>query len=264
MLFNHSNKGFITNITKKNISNKNLNKSSLSNHNFNVKNTVPFTHLSNNVNVSIIITSYITSIINKPFSNNTCKNKGIKISFIRSKPNITYNNNKNTVIIQIYFYTNINKKSFNKPFLIINKILEILYNKKVNLIIIRINYPYINRDIFAKYLVYNSSRWTFINFKDHINKKIKFSNNNNKLPFFITGIKIQIHGRLITEYIIPRITKKSYIIGKFSQSDIKIDSSKYTFKNKLGSFTINVWISILSALIIYYLILCYLILSYLL
>jgi hypothetical protein len=158
MLFNHSNKGFITNITKKNISNKNLNKSSLSNHNFNVKNTVPFTHLSNNVNVSIIITSYITSIINKPFSNNTCKNKGIKISFIRSKPNITYNNNKNTVIIQIYFYTNINKKSFNKPFLIINKILEILYNKKVNLIIIRINYPYINRDIFAKYLVYNSSR----------------------------------------------------------------------------------------------------------
>ena len=72
----------------------------------------------------------------------------------------------------------------------------------------------------------------------------------HKTPVHISGIKVQISGRLVTETVIPRITVKSCLIGTFQRAGQSpannttqiIDYSKFTTKNELGAFTVKVWI----------------------
>ena len=66
------------------------------------------------------------------------------------------------------------------------------------------------------------------------------SRNASELPSYISGIKIELAGRLLTEPVVPRITTKATLFGSFSGP---VDYAKYTTKNELGAFTIKVWIA---------------------
>lgn len=127
-------------------------------------------------------------------------------------------------------------------------VLQKIYSCKVNIIINKVHYPYINADILCKYLAFNANRNNFI----HIWKSI--ANNpalgRNNLNSFLVGIKIIINGRLITESVIPRKTSKSVVIGTLRPRNIfgssadnniitNIDKAKINFKNKIGAFTIH-------------------------
>ena len=86
----------------------------------------------------------------------------------------------------------------------------------------------------------------------------------SSLPSFITGLKIQLSGRITTEPLIPRLSVKSTMVGTFSTSHSNtqsllfkertssflsrfpsqcIDYSAHTTKNEIGAFTIKVWIA---------------------
>ena len=75
----------------------------------------------------------------------------------------------------------------------------------------------------------------------------------------ITHVRVSLSGRLITEQVVPRITKKSSRISgisieitseseninnfntKYNKGIIPVvDYGKYTYKNNLGTFTIKI------------------------
>ena len=58
----------------------------------------------------------------------------------------------------------------------------------------------------------------------------------------LTGLKVRISGRLITQRIIPKRTVQQKEIGNFKRTNNSIvDYSMFTSKNKRGAYTIKVW-----------------------
>lgn len=157
--------------------------------------------------------------------------------------NATYSHNANKVTIHMFYYSKNNpntekstQESLSKTQVSsLSSSLASLYRKEVSLVLTRIHYPYLNSSIFSKYLAYNAPSNTFVHFQDSI---LSYpSRNASELPSYITGIKIQLAGRLLTEPVVPRITKKVALFGSFSGM---VDYAKYTTKNELGTFTIKV------------------------
>lgn len=198
-------------------------------------------------------------------------------NFIVSNPTFEANNNK--VNIKIFYYLSegripntLNFTSLNKEINIIMKVATKLYNKDVSFNFTRIYYPYLNANIFCKYICHNTLSNNFLHFQNAIRKYPRFnfsavkeifvmnkfrdyvrnySDNGKTLEYGnihmphegigIIGVKIQISGRLATERVIPRVTKKSMVFGSLSKANF-VDYSSYTGKNYLGSFTVKVWI----------------------
>nr|WBU10756.1 ribosomal protein S3 [Malassezia cuniculi] len=212
---------------------------------------------------------YTPIIISKPSISHTNNNIYINIFYfinnsnskIKDK-NINYNNNNNNS-----FNSN-DKEIFNNKIVNLSKILSVIYNKSVKINITRINYPYLNSNILAKYLSINANTNTFQHFVESIitypnlnptGYNSIYDNDNFTLPSFITDITIQLSGRLVTEKAIPRVTKKisrissdqvslgtklkQFGYNENSERNIFIDKSSFTSKNHLGSFTIKVIIS---------------------
>lgn len=70
-------------------------------------------------------------------------------------------------------------------------------------------------------------------------KKLKI---HNSIPTILTGLKIKISGRLITQRVIPKKTISKLEKGGFKKTKINIvDYATYTNKNKRGSYTVKVW-----------------------
>lgn len=181
-------------------------------------------------------------------------------SFFISKPNFSHTNSK--VTVQFFYYTaspnsgvssghafnnEVTTGSFRKDFSELSTTLAQLYQKEVNVIATRLYYPYLNSDILSQYLAYNAPSNTFMDFQEAILTNPSLHKTN--LPAHISGIKVQVSGRLVTETVIPRITVKSCLIGSFQRNvnnttlaRASIDYSKYTTKNELGAFTVKVWI----------------------
>ena len=141
------------------------------------------------------------------------------------------------------------KVFFIKNLSVLTTTLAQLFQKEVNLVTIRLYYPYLNSCILSKYLTHNAISNTFIDFQESILMNPSLHNTN--LPAHISGIKVQVAGRLITETVVPRITVKSCLIGSFQDNNLTnrtigkkgkqfIDYSKFTSKNELGAFTIKV------------------------
>nr|WBU10901.1 ribosomal protein S3 [Malassezia sp.] len=156
----------------------------------------------------------------------------------------------------------------NKKLLSLVDALSMLFEKEVNLNLTRVHYPYINSKILAKYLVSNAGTNTFLQFSESIlsypsvSPSIYVSKDQDMyyaLPSYITDIRLELKGRLITEQVIPRVTKKSNRIsnqnvnsgsvlseGGIASSSMQntvVDYSKYNSKNELGTFTLKVWIT---------------------
>jgi hypothetical protein len=174
---------------------------------------------------SFLIQSYILGIKNS--------------SLLCSKPKYIYTSTK--VTVQVFYYVSrrvedtFETKGTQSLFSLSDSLVAI-YGKEVSLVFTRIHYPYLNSYIFAQYLAHNAPSNTFVHFQKSI---LRYpSRNASKLPASICGIKIEVAGRLVTQAVVPRITKKSFQSG--SAAGALVDYSKFTTKNFLGSFTIKV------------------------
>ena len=191
------------------------------------------------------------------------------MSSLISKPN--YNITSDKVVIQLFIFyiplaltvtpallhknknsiTNINKfLSVNSEKLnIICNILSEYFKKPVELELIQLKYPYYNSNIFVNFLGYIINdiksrkifsklfrRASIINPTKNI-KKIKFS----ILPALLSGMRIKIAGRIMTNRVIPRKTINIFNRGALARGKIIfLDTARFTNKNKRGAYSITI------------------------
>jgi hypothetical protein len=165
-----------------------------------------------------------------------------------SKPLIEITPDK---IVLIIFCFRLNSDSLDKTKLkIISLILRDLFKKPVELEIIRLHYPFYETNIFVNLL---SKAINKIKIKRVLSKFLKKANifdpnkligkKINKIPSFISGIKIRIAGRLMTQRIIPRKTVKIISKGSLARGKvICLEKGRFTNKNKRGAYNITVTI----------------------
>jgi hypothetical protein len=173
------------------------------------------------------------------------------MSSLISKPIIIITPNK--VIIQLFYYLN-NLYSKNKLLNINNDKLQSLclnlskiYKKPVELELDRLHYPYYDSNILSNMigLISNIVKLRYI-FKKlfsiaKIKKTNKFSNKYSIIPSYLSGFKIKVAGRLLTQRVIPRLTVKTIQRGTLARGKAKfVDSARFTNKNKRGSFSITI------------------------
>src|ERR1700749_1393759 len=174
----------------------------------------------------------------------------LSMSSLISKPFIVITPNK--VVIQLYYYLNKNYSN-NKLLINFNDKLQSLclnlsniYKKPVELELDRLHYPYYDSNILTNMISYISNivKLRFIIKKLFTIAKIKRNKLNNKYsikPSYLSGFKIRIAGRLLTQRVIPRLTVKTIQRGTLSRGKAElINTSRLTSKNRRGSFSITV------------------------
>jgi len=175
----------------------------------------------------------------------------LSMSCLISKPIIVITPNK--VVIQLFYY--LNKFYYNNKLLNINNdklqslclILSKIYKKPVELELDRLHYPYYDSNILSNMigLISNIVKLRFIIKKLFTIAKIKKTNNFiNKysiIPSYLSGFKIRVAGRLLTQRVVPRLTVKTIQIGTLARGKAQfVDSARFSNKNKRGSFSITV------------------------
>lgn len=85
--------------------------------------------------------------------------------------------------------------------------------------------------------------------KKFISKSVKNNSTNNSIinksnqliPSALSGIKIKVAGRLLTQRVIPRKTVKIISSGAISRGkSMFVETSRFTNKNKRGAFSLTV------------------------
>ena len=141
----------------------------------------------------------------------------------------------------LYLYPN--------KFKTICNILSKAFNKNIELNLIRLHYPYKDSNILANLLalLVNNIKLRRITrklFKFAVIKNIKnivFDNKANYIPAYLTGLNINIAGRLMKYKVIPRKTNLKVQKGSSSFGKVNFtDFAKYTSKNRRGAFSITV------------------------
>jgi Mitochondrial ribosomal protein (VAR1) len=188
----------------------------------------------------------------------------LSMSSLISKPIIIITPNK--VVIQLFYYLNkynansvgLDQRSTNPTN---NKLLNLnndklqslclnlskIYQKPVELELDRLHYPYYDSNILSNMigLISNIVKLRFIIKKLFTIAKIKktnnFSNKYSILPSYLSGFKIRVAGRLLTQRVIPRLTVKTIQRGTLARGKAQfVDSARFSNKNKRGSFSITV------------------------
>lgn len=183
----------------------------------------------------------ITSLLSIYFSNMKKQHKGL----IFSSP--LYSHTSTKITVQVFYYIaqpkfttkiiqNTDNVVKNSITVALKNTINCISGKKVSLQFVRIHYPYLNSSIFSQYLSHNAFANTFVQFQNSI--LTSTSRNASALPGSLSGIRIQVSGRMTTERIVPRITQKSYGVG--TTHNAKTNYTKYTHKNFFGAYTIKV------------------------
>jgi hypothetical protein len=173
----------------------------------------------------------------------------LSMSSLISKPIIVITPNK--VVIQLFYYLN---KVYSNKLLNNNDKLQSLclnlskiYKKPVELELDRLHYPYYDSNILSNMigLISNIVKLRFIIKKLFTIAKIKKSNKIiNKysiIPSYLSGFKIRVAGRLLTQRVVPRLTVKTIQRGTLARGKAHfVDSATFSNKNKRGSFSITV------------------------
>src|SRR6266436_6950308 len=175
----------------------------------------------------------------------------LSMSCLISKPIIVITPNK--VVIQLFYY--LNKFYYNNKLLKNNNDklhslclnLSKIYKKPVELELDRLHYPYYDSNILSNMigLISNIVKLRFIIKKLFKIAKIKKSNKNiNKysiIPSYLSGFKIRVSDKLLTQRVIPRLTVKTIQRGTLARGKAQfVNSARFTNKNKRGSFSITV------------------------
>jgi Mitochondrial ribosomal protein (VAR1) len=198
----------------------------------------------------------LSYLISKPFFEITPDKIVIHLFYFQIKPKkkiIFYKDNINQLLKKkiIYYKDNISilSKKINRIKLyIISKILRKFFKKSVELEIVRLHYPYHNTNIFVNLLgkMVNKIKLRrilrrFFNNAKIFNPTKMITNKVSKIPSFISGVKIKIAGRLLTQRVIPRKTVKTISKGSLARGKIIfLEKGRFTNKNKRGAFSITV------------------------
>lgn len=125
--------------------------------------------------------------------------------------------------------------------------LEKIFNKSIELELIRLKYPAHNSNILAQILAISSNKLKFFTMMRKLlyNVNIKqpgvLKHNFNIIPSYLSGIKVRLGGRLSTENLIPRKTVKTYQIGSIARNKTNYrELSRITLKNKRGAYSFTV------------------------
>lgn len=171
---------------------------------------------------------------------------------LASKPSFTLSGNK--VVIHMFYYTSSGDKALsNSAINSLGKVLSKLFKAEVELRLVKLHYPYLNSYILAQYIAINTGKYNFTRIISRLwaanvifsPSTVKDSNSasllvDNTIPAYITGIKVKVSGRLVTQRSVPRQTVQTAQVGTFSTA--KVEMASFTSKNKKGAFTVKVWI----------------------
>jgi len=175
----------------------------------------------------------------------------LSMSSLISKPLIVITPNK--VVIQLFYYLNkfdsknqlLKNNNDKLQSLCLN--LSKIYKKPVELELDRLHYPYYDSNILSNMigLISNIVKLRFIIknlFKiAKIKKTNNFINKYSIIPSYLSGFKIRVAGRLLTQRVVPRLTVKTIQRGTLARGKAQfVDSARFTTKNKRGSFSITV------------------------
>jgi hypothetical protein len=175
----------------------------------------------------------------------------LSMSSLISKPIIVITPNK--VVIQLFYYLNkfysnnklLNHHNDKLQLLCLN--LSKIYKKPVELELDRLHYPYYDSNILSNMigLISNIVKLRFIIKKlftiAKIKKTNKFINKYSIIPSYLSGFKIRVAGRLLTQRVVPRLTVKTIQRGTLARGKAQfVDSARFSNKNKRGSFSITV------------------------
>ena len=123
---------------------------------------------------------------------------------------------------------------------------------RVELRLIRIQYPYLDSSILAEYIALNAGKYNFFKMQKMVFKKAptvktEGTMTKEKTPNLLTGIKLELSGRLTTQHSTPRKTVENQHTGTLNKgykfADSKKDSlnlNQYASKNKKGAYTVKV------------------------
>lgn len=157
-------------------------------------------------------------------------------------------------------------KVYQKKFKLICAILSKIFNKPVELQLIRLHHPYHDSNILVNLLslnIKNKRKKARVAIQKIYNKKpVKNLNDPNLkkpalltadsfatqgrgsgkiIPAFLSGLNIKINGRLMGEPIIPRITTKVFNKGASATGKVNfLDVARITKKNRKGAYTIKI------------------------
>jgi len=174
----------------------------------------------------------------------------LSLSCLISKPIIVITPNK--VVIQLFYYLNqfySNNKLLNNNDKLQSLCLNLskIYKKPVELELDKLYYPYYDSNILSNMigLISNIVKLRFIIKKlfriAKIKKTNKFINKYSIIPSYLSGFKIRVAGRLLTQRVIPRKTVKTIQRGTLARGKAQfVDSARFSNKNKRGSFSITV------------------------
>jgi len=186
-----------------------------------------------------------------------CKSAFLNMSSIISKPIISINSNLIKITL-FYYWKPLRKKYFksslHSKFFILHyyklenlvKLLSKLFNKSVELELIRIYSPQNESNILANLIGILS---TFIKFRYIHMKLFKVSKtkifkkrfSNNKIPSFLSGICLKLAGKVLTQKIQRRVKSKLIQKGSLARANTDLMNVKtFVNKNKRGVFSITI------------------------
>lgn len=128
-------------------------------------------------------------------------------------------------------------------------ILEKLFKKTILLELVKLKYPYHESNILAQVLGLSSKNKNFRTLMIKLLYTANISNPTNKIlkqnlsiiPSYLSGLKVKLAGRLITQRVVPRFTVQSFQIGSLARGKINfMNNSRITLKNKRGAFSFTV------------------------
>jgi hypothetical protein len=126
------------------------------------------------------------------------------------------------------------------------KLLSKLFNKPVELELIRIYSPQNESNILANLIgiLSNFIKFRYIHMKLFKVSKIKFNKkrfNNKKIPSFLSGIYLKLAGRVLTQKIQRRVKSKVIQKGSLTRTRAElININRFINKNKRGVFSITI------------------------
>lgn len=114
----------------------------------------------------------------------------------------------------------------------------------VELRLIRLGAPYLDASILAQWLTQDLGQSTFRQTMGTLMTLVGPSAFAS-VPGAITGIKVQLAGRLMTQPSLPRTVVQSASLGSFRQGPYQsLQSGSHTMVNLKGTFTVKVWLSV--------------------
>ena len=129
-----------------------------------------------------------------------------------------------------------------------------ILGKEVHFDLVPLRYPYHDAYILAQFISLDAKRNKFYHLIRKLFQRVKIFKKLDDLeranicyqtvPAKLTGMKVRIAGRLATQRLVPKATVKSAYKGSLVKSkDSFLDEASFTSKNKLGAYTVKVWLS---------------------